>query len=63
MQWFGHLEAVEESAWSCKCRIFKASGSFHRRRPRKTWKIIRSDLKEIKVSKNLDKNRNAWKSH
>ena len=46
MQWFGHLEGMEESAWSCKCRIFKASGTFHRRRPRKTWKIIISDLKE-----------------
>ena len=28
MQWSGHLERMEESAWSSKCRTFKVSGSF-----------------------------------
>ena len=30
LQWFGHLERTEETAWSSKCRTFKVSGSFAR---------------------------------
>ena len=30
LQWFGHVEKMEESAWSSKRRIFKISGSFTR---------------------------------
>ena len=47
---------MEESAWLCKCRNFNVSSSF-------SWNaVIRSDLKEMKVSKDLAKDRNAWKS-
>ena len=28
LQWFGHLEGMEENAWSSKCTTFKVSGSF-----------------------------------
>ena len=28
LQWFGHIETKEESAWSSKCRTFKVSGIF-----------------------------------
>ena len=28
--WVGHLERMEESSWSSKCRTFKDSGSFPR---------------------------------
>ena len=28
LQWFGHLERMEENAWSSKCTTFKVSGSF-----------------------------------
>ena len=47
---------MEESARSSKCRTFKVIGSFYRGRPRKTWiEIIRSDLKERRVSKVIAK--------
>ena len=54
---------MEEKAGSTKCRIFKVSGSYQSGRPTKTWiQVIRSDLKEKKVSKNPYNGRNAWKS-
>ena len=28
LQWFAHLERMEESAWSSKCKSSKVSGSF-----------------------------------
>lgn len=60
LQWFAHLEKMEESAWSSKCRIFKISCSFLRRRPKETWNdVIRSGLKEKKVGKYVAKDRNA----
>ena len=62
LQWFGLSERMEESAWSSKCRIFKISCSFLRRRPKETWNdVIRSGLKEKKVGKYVAKDRNAWK--
>ena len=63
LQWLGHLERIEENTWSRKCRTFKVSGNFPRGQPRKTWNgVIRSDLKERKVRKNLAKDRNTCKS-
>ena len=54
LQWFTHLERVKESAWPSKCRTFKVSDSFPRGRPRKTWnEVIKSNLKERKVSKGI----------
>ena len=47
---------MEESAWSSKCWTFKVSDSFPRGRPREKWnKVIRNDLKERGVSKDLAK--------
>ena len=54
LQWFIYLEKMEENAWSGKS-ITKVSGSCPRRQPG-------SDLKERKASKDLDKDRNAWKA-
>ena len=64
LQWFGHLERMEENAWSIKCRNVRVSESFPRGRSRKTWnEVIRSDLKEMKVNdKELAKDRNSRKS-
>ena len=63
LQWFGHLERIKESAWSSKCRTFKVRGSLPRGRPRKIWnEVIRSDLKEREVSKDIAKDRNVWES-
>ena len=63
LQWFSHLERMEESVWSSKCRTFKVRGSFPKGRPRKTWNtVFRSDLKESKVNKDIAKERTAWKS-
>ena len=54
---------MEESIWSSKCRTFKVGGSFPTGRPRKAWnEVIRSDLKERKVSKDIHKDINVWKS-
>ena len=54
------LERMEEKVWASKCRKFKISGSFQRGRPRKTrTEVIRSDLKEEKVSQEPDNDRNA----
>ena len=62
LQWFGLLERMGDNAWPSKCKTFKVSGSFIRGRPRKTWnEVNRKDLKERKVSKDLAKDRNAWK--
>ena len=56
----GHLERMEgKIPLSSKCSTLKFSCSFPRGRPRKTWnKIIRSDQKERKVSKDLVKDKN-----
>ena len=60
LQWFGHLEGMEENAWSRTCRTFKVSGSFLKGQPTKTWnEVFRSDLKERKVRKDLPKDKNA----
>ena len=60
LQWFGHLERMEKSAWSIKCRTFMVSGSFSIGQPRKTWNdIIRIDRKERKVSWQIVKDRNC----
>ena len=62
LQWFGHLERMEDSGFSSKCRTFKISGSFPRRWPRKTWnEVVRVDLKERKFM-DIAKDINAWKS-
>lgn len=61
LQWFDNLEIMEESGWSSNCRTFEVTSSSPRGRPKKTWnKVIRSYLKETKVSKDIAKNRNAW---
>ena len=60
LQWFGHLERMEESAWSSKCKTFEVSGIFPRGRPRKTWhEIVKKDPKERKVSEDIARDRNA----
>ena len=46
-----------------KCSKFKVGGSFPIGELRKTWnEVIRSDLKEKKVRKDLGKDINVWKS-
>ena len=63
IQEFGHLERMEENTRLSAWKAFNVSVSVPRERPRKTSnKVIRSDLKERKVSKDLAKDRNAWKS-
>ena len=63
LHWSRHLEIIEDSAWSSKCRNIKVCISFPIGRPRKTWnEVIRSDVKETKVTKDLADNRNACKS-
>lgn len=45
-----------ESAWSNERKMFKVGGSMSRGRPTETWgEVIRSELKEGKVSKDLSK--------
>ena len=43
-------------------KTFKVGCSFPRGQPKKTWnEVIRRDLKERKVIKDMAKDRNAWK--
>ena len=57
------MNGRESCNWSCKCRTFKVSSSVLTGQPRKTWnEVIRSNLKETKVSKVIPQKRNAWKS-
>ena len=52
---------MEKSASSSKCRTFKVSDTFPRGQERETCKkVIRSDLKERKVSKAIAKDRSSW---
>ena len=54
---------MQERVWSSKCRIFKISGSLPRGLQRETWnELIRSGLKERKVSKDTAREKNAYKS-
>ena len=62
LQWFGHLERIEENAWPSKCRTLPSTllkTSFSRGRLWKIWKIsikvIRNHLKERKLSTDLAK--------
>ena len=49
--------------WSSECRTLSICVIFSQRWLWKTWnEVLRSYLKERKVSKDLAKNRNAWKS-
>ena len=51
---------MEESSWSVKRGTFKISGSLPRGRPKKTWnKVIKSDLKERKVIREVAEDRIA----
>ena len=34
LQWFGHIERMEEGVWFSKSSTFKVNGSFSKRRPR-----------------------------
>ena len=56
MVWSSGKKKKKYSAWSSKRKTFKVSGSLHRGKPRK------HGLKERKVSKDIAKDRNAWKS-
>ena len=40
LQWFGQLERMKQSAWSCECRAFKVSDTFPRGRQGKTWNEV-----------------------
>ena len=51
---------MEQYAWYSKNRNLKVNGCFPRVPPRKTWNdVIRRDLKERNLSKDLVKDRNA----
>lgn len=51
-----HLQRIVESACSNERKMFKVGGSMSRGRPTETWsEVIRSELKEGKVSRDLSK--------
>ena len=54
---------MDKSFWVSRCRAVEVSGSVGRRRPKKTWEeAIKMDLRERKFSKDLARDRLAWKS-
>lgn len=59
LQWFGHMERMEQDVWFSKS-TFKVSGSFSKRRPRQTQVNMKwGNQSEKKVSKDPAKDRNA----
>ena len=61
--WFGHMERKGKSFWVSRCRAVEVSGSVGRGRPKKTWEeVIKMYLRERRFSKDLARNRLAWKS-
>ena len=54
---------MDKSFWVSRCRALEVSASVGRGRPKKTWEeVIRIDLRERRVSKDLTRDRLAWKS-
>ena len=63
LQWFCHLERMEESAWFSICRSLKITDSFPRERPKKTRnEVNRINLEQRKANEDIAKDRRAWKS-
>ena len=63
LRWFGHVERMDKNAWASRCRTIKVTGTTGRGRPKKTWEeVIRIDLKQKGVSRDLVKDRITWKS-
>ena len=63
LSWFGHLERMDDNNWVSKCRHCVVDGRSVKGRPRKTWnEVVRNDLKEKNLDKELAKDRVAWKS-
>ena len=61
--WFGHVERMDKNAWASRCRTIKVAGTTGRGRLKKTWEeVIRIDLKQKGVSRDLVKDRITWKS-
>ena len=61
--WFGHVERKDDGDWVKKCRTMRLEGAAVKGRPRKTWdEVIKSDLKQKGVTRDLAKDRLAWKS-
>ena len=55
LHWFGHVERMDKNAWASRCRTIKVTGT--------TWEeVIRIDLKQKGVSRDLVKDRITWKS-
>ena len=63
LRWFGHIERMDKSFWVSRCRAVEVSGSVGRGRPKRTWEeVIKMDLRERRVSKDLARDRLASKS-
>ena len=63
LRWFGHVERMDIENWVSKCRSYVVEGDVAKGRPRKTWfEVVRNDLKEKNISRELALDRTAWKS-
>ena len=63
LQWFGHLERMDENDWPSKCRRITLDGVLPKGRPKKTWnELVRKDLQEKNITKEVAQDRLAWKS-
>ena len=61
--WFGNIERMDKSFWVSRCRAVEVSSSACRGRPKKMWEeVIKMDLRERRVRKDLARDRLAWKS-
>ena len=63
LSWFGHVERSPETSWINKCRQINVPGKVGRGRPKKTWgEVVKADLKQKGVTKDLAHDRLGWKS-
>ena len=64
LEWFGHLERMEDTAWANKCRDLQINGRTGRGRPKTTWnEVVKRDLKARGLNKDLAQDRITWKSN
>ena len=63
LEWFGHVERMDERTWASRCRYIEIEGNIPKGRPKLTWnQLIKKDLKDKNLHKEQAQDRMSWKS-